>query len=195
MQLTAQQAQNCATVSVPNPIPGGAPSTRQACRDNPVLKPLNAELASLNAKLRDTESALKQLQTNVDRARKQLADFDEKLGKSEAADREAINHSQLHSYSAMLFRKDPREVTDGEVKTLEWYLIIVPSIAAAFASTLIAITAVSRIRTEPATITSIPDDAAAYLFGPLLAAIKTETRTTVLDPMSSHSKAPSPASG
>ncbi len=46
----------------------------------------------------------------------------------------------------MLFRKDPRDVTDGEVKTLEWYLIIIPSIAAALSSTLIAMTAVHRIK-------------------------------------------------
>jgi hypothetical protein len=34
-------------------------------------------------------------------------------------------------------------------------------------------------RAAPATVTPIPDEAAAYLFGPLLAAIKTEARTTV----------------
>jgi hypothetical protein len=83
----------------------------------------------------------------------------------------------------MLFSKDPRDVSEGEVKTLEWYLILIPSIAAALSSTLIAMTAVHRIRApapeaepEPATI---PDEAATYLFGPLLAAIKSEARETV----------------
>jgi hypothetical protein len=83
----------------------------------------------------------------------------------------------------MVFRKDPRDVTDAEVKTLEWFLIIIPSIAAAFASTLIAITAVRKLRPEPNSIALIPDDAANYLFGPLLAAIKAEARATVSEAM------------
>jgi hypothetical protein len=94
----------------------------------------------------------------------------------------------------MLFRKDPRDVSDAEVKTLEWYLVIIPSIAAAFASTLIAITAVRRVKSSNS-MTSIPDDAANYLFGPLLAAIKAEARATVLDAMGHQgpSRAMSPA--
>jgi hypothetical protein len=89
----------------------------------------------------------------------------------------------------MLFRKDPRDVSDAEVKTLEWYLIIIPSIAAAFASTLIAITAVHKVRPEPNMVTPIPDDAANYLFGPLLTAIKAEAHATVLDAMNGPVKA------
>lgn len=73
----------------------------------------------------------------------------------------------------MLFNKDPNDVSEGEVKTLEWYLILIPSIAAALSSTLIAMTAVHRVRPPKAqTVTSIPDEAAAFLFGPLMAAIE-----------------------
>lgn len=188
-QLTAQQTQNCATVSVPNPTPGGPPLTKHTCKDNPVLKPLQAELAAQNMKLKESEAALKETQAQAERERNELVQFDDKLGKAGADYRETINHSQLHSYTAMLFRKDPRDVSDGEVKTLEWYLIVVPSIAAAFASTLIAITAVRRIRPDPVAVTPIPDEAAAYLFGPLLAAIKMEARATVSEAMNGRSKA------
>jgi hypothetical protein len=59
----------------------------------------------------------------------------------------------------------------------------VPSIAAAFASTLIAITAVRKLRPDANSMALIPDDAANYLFGPLLAAIKAEARATVSDAM------------
>jgi hypothetical protein len=194
-QLTAQQSQTCATVSVPNPNPQGPPLTTQSCRVNPVLKPLQLELAAQNLKLKEFEVALKQAQVQAERARDELVQFDGKLGKAEANYRETINHSQLHSYTAMLFRKDPRDVSDGEVKTLEWYLVVVPSIAAAFASTLIAITAVRRIPADPINVTPIPDEAAAYLFGPLLAAIKTEARATVSEAMSGRSKAASSIGG
>jgi hypothetical protein len=73
----------------------------------------------------------------------------------------------------MLFNKDPKDVSEGEVKTLEWYLILIPSIAAALSSTLIAMTAVHRIRRPKASApTAVPDEAVAFLFGPLLAEIK-----------------------
>ena len=140
-----------------------------------------------------TEAALKQLQTRAERDRNELIRFDERLGKAQSAYRETINHSQLHSYTAMLFRKDPREVSDGEVKTLEWYLIIIPSIAAALASTLIAITAVRKIQPKSDGVTTIPDEAAAYLFGPLLETIRTEARATVSEALNSRLKARSPA--
>jgi hypothetical protein len=192
-QLTAQQSQTCTTVSTPNPNPQGPPLTTQSCRTNPVLKPLQTEIAAEKTKLKEAEAALTQAQHQVDVARNDLRDFDDRLGKAESSYRETVNHSQLHSYTAMLFRKDPRDVSDAEVKTLEWYLIVVPSIAAAFASTLIAITAVRRIRPEPTTVAEIPDDAMTYLFGPLLAAIKAEARATVLDALRAGRGPASPA--
>jgi hypothetical protein len=80
----------------------------------------------------------------------------------------------------MVTGKAVAEVTEAEVKSLEKYLIIIPSIAAAFASTLIAITAVRRIKApELAPVATIPDEAAAYLFGPLVAAIRQEAKDAV----------------
>lgn len=73
----------------------------------------------------------------------------------------------------MLSNKDPNDVSEGEVKTLEWYLILIPSIAAALSSTLIAMTAVHRVRPPKSqAVTAIPDEAVAFLFGPLMAAIQ-----------------------
>jgi hypothetical protein len=184
-QLTAQQAQNCATVTIPNPTPGGSLLTKQSCRENPVLKPLQAELAGAKSALSEAEIALKQLQARADHHRNELREFDARRASAEAEYRRTINHSQLHSYTAMLFRKDPRDVSDGEVKTLEWYLIVIPSIAAALASTLIAITAVRNIEPKPGSVTTIPDEAVAYLFGPLLETIRTEARATVSETLNS----------
>jgi hypothetical protein len=80
----------------------------------------------------------------------------------------------------MLFRIDPAKVSPEQLKTLEFYLIFVSSIAAAFSSTLIAMTAVRRIKKpkEMAAVT-IPDEAAAYLFGPLAIAIRKEAADAV----------------
>jgi hypothetical protein len=186
-QLTAQPTQNCATVTVANPTPQGSPLTKQVCRENPVLKPLQAELGGLKSKHSEAEVALKQLQARAEHDRNELTEFDARRASADAEYRQTINHSQLHSYTAMLFRKDPRDVSDGEVKTLEWYLIIIPSIAAALASTLIAITAVRKIE-RPESVTTIPDEAAAYLFGPLLEGIRAEARATVSEALNGRLK-------
>jgi hypothetical protein len=117
--------------------------------------------------------------------------IDEEVLKAEAEYRAAVNKSQLHSYTAMVRGKAVAEVTDSEVKSFEKYLIIIPSIAAALASTLIAITAVRRLKPpERAPITSIPDEAAAYLFGPLVQALRKEANDAVAAALNGRAKAP-----
>jgi hypothetical protein len=107
--------------------------------------------------------------------------IDEDIAKADAAYRTAVNKSQLHSYTAMVTGKAVADVTDAEVKNLEKYLIIIPSIAAALASTLIAITSVRSIKpTKAQTAPAIPDEAAAYLFGPLVVALRKEATEAVM---------------
>jgi hypothetical protein len=109
---------------------------------------------------------------------------------TETGYREAINRSQLHSYAAMLFGKDSNKLTDGEVKTLERYLIWIPAIAAALSSTLIAMTAVRRIRPPKLQPTAvIPDDAAGFLFNPLLTGIEKAAAEAVTAAINRHVKA------
>lgn len=58
----------------------------------------------------------------------------------------AVAESQLHSFTAMVFGKDPVEVTDGEV---HWFLrifVFVPAIMIAVTSTLLAMTAYTRLK-------------------------------------------------
>ena len=93
----------------------------------------------------------------------------------------------------MLFGKDPSMLSDGEIKTLERYLIWVPAIAAALSSTLIAMTAVRRRRLpKPQRAAIIPDDAAKYLFGPIVTAIRQAADDAVAATMNVHAKAASP---
>jgi hypothetical protein len=89
----------------------------------------------------------------------------------------------------MLMQKDPKDVTDADVKILEWYLIVVPSIAAAFSSTLIAMTAVRRIKPKKSEATvTIPDETAAYLFGPLVVAMRREASKAVAEALKETTK-------
>jgi hypothetical protein len=176
-ELNAQPAQNCSIITVPPQGYGLPPSQRQSCKENPTLKTLKAELDAANRKLAEADAALKQTQVEVGKYDPHA--LDQKISKAEQELRDAIYQSPLHSYTAMLFKKDQRDVTDGEVKTLEWYLIFIPSIAAAMSSTLIAITAVRRIKSEPEPRAAIPDEAVSYLFGPLVASIRQEAKDAV----------------
>jgi hypothetical protein len=93
----------------------------------------------------------------------------------------------------MLFGKDSNQLTDGEVKTLERYLIWIPAIAAALSSTLIAMTAVRRIKPpKPQPAAVLPDDAAGYLFNPLLTGITKAAADAVTTAINGHFKATAP---
>jgi hypothetical protein len=178
-QLNAQPPQNCNVITIPSPAPGAPATTSQVCRTNPVLKTLNAEITSAKTKLVELDAAVKEAEGKRGSQNFDPRPLDEAISNAEQENRGSIYQSQLHSYAAMLFQKAPQDVTDANVKTLEWYLIVIPSIAAAFSSTLIAMTAVRRIKRPALQTTAIPDEAAAYLFGPLVAAIRQEAQEAV----------------
>jgi len=143
------------------------------------LNTIKTQIGSTKKELEVAEAAIKQ-QAAEDARNNDPRQIEEDLSRAEAEYRAAVNKSQLHSYTSMVTGKAVAEVTEAEVKSLEKYLIIIPSIAAAFASTLIAITAVRRIKApELAPVATIPDEAAAYLFGPLVAAIRQEAKDAV----------------
>jgi len=188
--------QRCTTITVPSPAPGAPSSTSQSCRANPALKPLTAAIADSKVKLAEAEAAVKDAESQRQNAKFDTRPLDEEIRKAQKDSRGSIFQSQLHSYAAMLLGKDPQNVTDGDVKLLEWYLIVIPSIAAAFSSTLIAMTAVRRIKPpKSATEIDFPDEAVAYLFGPLVAAIRKEAHDAVAAATQDRAKATAPAAG
>jgi hypothetical protein len=189
-QLTKQPMQNCGPVTIPNILPGGAPTVSTRCLPNPALKTLNAEIAATKVKVDQAQIILTQSETALRIKREELRPIDEANSRAAAENRESVFQSQLHSLAAMLFRVDPANVTPEQLKTLEFYLIFVSSIAAAFSSTLIAMTAVRRIKKpKEAVAVTIPDEAAAYLFGPLVAAIRKEAADAVAAAVSKAQRA------
>jgi hypothetical protein len=179
-QLATQPPPVCNVITVPSTLPGGAPSTAQKCSQNPIIKILNGEIATTKVKLDQAQLALSQAEADRKSERFDLTPLEEEIRKAKSDNRESVFQSQLHSLAAMLFRVDPAKVTPEQLKTLEFYLIFVSSIAAAFSSTLIAMTAVRRIKKpKEETAVIIPDEAAAYLFGPLVAAIRKEASDAV----------------
>ena len=173
------------------------PSTRHgpdgSTRTNPSVAVNNAQLNALNNQMASTRKELVAAKADVQRAEEYAKTLDrrsvdDEIARADAAYRAAVNKSQLHSYTAMVTGKAVAEVTDAEVKNLEKYLIIIPSIAAALASTLIAITAVRIVRpTTAQPVPTIPDEAVAYLFGPLVGALRKEARDAVTAALNNQS--------
>jgi hypothetical protein len=180
-QLTAQKQQECTTITLPSPAPGAPAQTSQSCKQNPAFKPLTAAIADSKAKLAEAEAAVKEAEVARQNPKYDTSALDAQIREAQRKDRGSIYQSQLHSYAAMFLGKNPQDVNDADVKLLEWYLIVIPSIAAAFSSTLIAMTAVRRIKpSKTSKDIGLPDEAAAYLFGPLVSAIRKEAHDAVI---------------
>jgi hypothetical protein len=89
--------------------PDGTRTTFPKCTPNPALKTLQTEIAEVKAKLADIESAQKRARTDLSKYDEHP--LDDAVRKAENDYREAIYQSPLHSYTAMLFNKDPQEVS------------------------------------------------------------------------------------
>ena len=106
----------------------------------------------------------------LDRARAERAPLDpaatdQALRDAKLTYREAVLNSQLHSFAAMVFGKEPTEVTDGEIHQFLRIFVFVPAIGSAFAATLIALMSVERSKLVPPPV-ELADDAGQYILGP-----------------------------
>jgi hypothetical protein len=72
---------------------------------------------------------------------------DRKVADAEQAYRNSVNRSQLHSFTAMVYGVDPIDVTDAQVHAFLRIFVFVPALCAAFASTILALCAVSVRKT------------------------------------------------
>lgn len=90
------------------------------------------------------------------------ADAEKAVAEAEAKYRKAVLESQLHAMTAMVLGKDPTEVTDGEVFGFLRYFVFAAAVCVAFASSLLAITAVRRIKPEY----EFTEEDGSYILGP-----------------------------
>jgi hypothetical protein len=86
----------------------------------------------------------------------------------------AVLNSQLHSLAGMIHGKNPVEITMGEVFAFQRYFVFLAAVCVAFASTLLAVTAVRRF---PQNDLDIDASAGEYILGPFAEEIITEART------------------
>ena len=103
-----------------------------------------------------------------DRAALKREEVDRKLSEAQVAHKDAVLHSQLHSFTAMAFAKEPTKVTDGEIAWFLRIFVFAPAVFVSLASTFIAITAVEKIKPkkpEPPSV-EIDEGAGAYILEP-----------------------------
>jgi hypothetical protein len=130
----------------------------QKCSADPGILALKQQLQS--ASENRAEASKKLEEANAERNALSLTHANKLSSEAEAGYREALFHSQLHSFTAMAFGKDPNQVTDGEIASFLRVFVFLPAILVALASTLLAMTAVHRIKPKnEATPVAVPDEA------------------------------------
>lgn len=147
-----------------------------------VCTKLDPRLGVFSTSVKDAETKVSEAIAVVDKARAErdaidVATLDAAVTKTETAKKDAIFHSQLHTFTAMAFGKDPDQVTEGE---LHWFMrlfVFVPAVCMAFASTLIALVAIQKIKRKPDVM--LPEEAGRYLLGPLMEAVVGEANRVV----------------
>lgn len=131
----------------------GRPWKSQACKTDPRVLPMRDNLAK-------TVAARDDLQHKLEIAVRERATLDptmtdKAVTAAKVAYREAILHSQLHTFTGMVFGVAATDVTDEQISRFLRLFVFLPAIFVAFASTLIAFTAVHRLK--PKTIPYDPD--------------------------------------
>jgi hypothetical protein len=114
----------------------------------------------------------------ADRATLKRDEVDRKLSEAQVAHKDAVLHSQLHSFTAMAFAKDPVQVTDGEIAWFLRIFVFAPAVFVSLASTFLAVTAVEKMKPKKpeSSLVEIDEGAGAYILEPFAQQIIREAR-------------------
>jgi hypothetical protein len=162
-KLGSLPKQDCGTMSGFNTRTGHAYSYMK-CQPDTRIAPLTAAVTTAATNRADANTRLDD--TNAQRKLLDRTEGDKTLRTEQLNYREAVMNSQLHSFAAMVFGVEPTEVTDAQIHLFLRIFVFIPAIGAAFAATIIALTAVTRIKIRP-THVEIPGDGGEYLLGPV----------------------------
>ncbi|MBV9079059.1 MAG: ATPase [Methylobacteriaceae bacterium] len=169
-ELGALPPQRCFRVSSTTPDGRRVQSTR--CNTDPRTETMKT---SLGAATKDRQEASQRLDAaRVERAKLDRQAVDRRVSELEVAYRDAITRSQLHSFTAMVFGKDPTQVTDEEIHRFLFIFVFVPAIGASLASTLLALTAIERVREEDDVV--LDESAGSFILEPFAEEIIRQAR-------------------
>ena len=134
----------------------------QTCKSDPRVTPLTEHLKTTRAARDEAQARLEQ--AAAERKHLDRTEVDNTVAAAQKDYREALLNSQLHSFAGMVFGIGPTNVTDAQINMFLRIFVFVPAVCVAFASSLVAFTAVRRI--EPELIPFRPEGA-EYLLNPI----------------------------
>jgi hypothetical protein len=171
-ELGALPPQKCYRVTSTTHDGRRVSSTR--CNTDPRVEAMKASLGTASA---DRTAASARLdEARAARSKLDASEADRKVSEAEVAHRDAIMRSQLHSFTAMVFGKDPSEVSDKEIHGFLFFFVFIPAIGASLASTLLALTAVETLPEEVDDV-RLDDMAGHYILGPYAEQIVRDAQT------------------
>ncbi|MGO4574226.1 ATPase [Microvirga sp. 2TAF3] len=160
-QLSSLPPQKCWVVSGRDRR--GNPYRTTKCSTDPRTGTIGQTLKEANANIDEVTAKLDAART--ERAKYDRASADRKVIAAEVTHKEAVLNSQLHSFTAMAFAKDPTQVTDAEIHEFLRIFVFVPAIFVSLASTLLALTAVEKTKPKAEPVL-LADEAGQYILGP-----------------------------
>lgn len=169
-ELGALPAQKCfRTVTTTR---DGRRVTGTRCTTDPRTEAMKS---SLTGAVRDRKDASDRLDgARTERSALDRTAVDRALSGAEVAYRDAVLRSQLHSFTAMVFFKDPSQVTDREIHSFLFFFVFIPAIGASLAATLLALTAVERVREEDDVV--LDESAGSFILEPFAAEVIRQAR-------------------
>ena len=177
-QLAGLPAQRCERIQGTNSR--GVKYSNLKCIADPRVATLGASVAKASA---DRAAVIKELEVaRGARAQLDRGAADRKVADTEQAYRNAVNRSQLHSFTAMVYGVDPIDVTDAQVHAFLRIFVFVPALCAAFASTILALCAVSVRKTfmdEDDLGAAMNTEAAPYMLAPFAEGIVQEVNNSL----------------
>ena len=160
-ELGALPPQRCYRVTTTNR--DGRRTTGTRCSTDPRTDAMKTSLGTASTDRTGASTRLDE--ARAERAKFDRTEVDRKVSEAEVAHKDAIMRSQLHSFTAMVFGKDPGQVTDREIHVFLFFFVFIPAIGASLASTLLALTAVETLPREEEDV-RLEDIAGHYILGP-----------------------------
>ena len=143
-ELGALPPQRCWRVT--NTTADGRRVTGTRCSTDPRTEAMKTSLGTAQKDRQEASARLDE--ARAERAKLNRTAIDRAQSEAEVAFRDAIMRSQLHSFTAMVFLKDPAQVTDAEIHSFLFFFVFIPALGASVASTLLALTSIEKLRDE-----------------------------------------------
>ena len=169
-ELGALPPQKCFRVTSTTPDGRRVSSTR--CSTDPRTEAMKTSLGSAQKDRQDASTRLDE--ARAERAKLDRSAVDRAQSEAEMGFRDAIMRSQLHSFTGMVFFKDPAQVTDQEIHSFLFFFVFIPALGASLASTLLALTSVEKLREDDDVV--LDPQAGSFILEPFAVEIVRQAR-------------------